>query len=165
MPQSKLREYKHLKEDWMMQHPKPWNEQTQSEYYQTIGRFIDKWLDAGRGSCLLKDKRARDIIEEAMMYFHGKRYRIHAYVIMPNHVHVLLSTWGGYDMRLIVGSWKKYSARLINKIYNRNGILWERECFDHMVRSPEAYEAKLRYIARNPKYLPAEHYTLVTEVQ
>ena len=160
LPQAKLMEYKQIKDEWLANHPKPWDEATQEEYNNTIGYKIDKWLDAGHGSCMLKDEKVRKIVEDSILHFNGEKYNIHAYVIMPNHVHVLLSPVGDNPVQSIVGSWKKFSAHEINKMLNQTGSVWERESFDRMVRNDEDFEAKFNYIEANPKNLPSSFYTL-----
>ena len=52
---------------------------------------IGNYLDAGHGDCWLREPRLAELVTEALLHFHGERYRLHAYVIMPNHVHVLLA--------------------------------------------------------------------------
>ncbi|MGM9699565.1 MAG: BREX-1 system adenine-specific DNA-methyltransferase PglX [Prevotella sp.] len=160
LPQSKLMEYKQIKEEWLAAHPKPWDDATQEEYDRIIGTKIDKWLDAGYGSCILQDERIRKIVEDSILHFNGEKYNIHAYVIMPNHVHVLLSPIGDNQVQSIVGSWKKFSAHEINKMLNQTGSVWERESFDRMVRGNEDFEAKFKYIEANPQNLPSSSYTL-----
>ena len=160
LPQAKLIEYKQIKDEWLANHPKPWNEAAQEEYNNTIGYKIDKWLNAGYGSCMLKDEKVRKIVEDSILHFNGEKYNIHAYVIMPNHVHVLLSPVGDNQVQTIVGGWKTFSAHEINKMLNQTGSVWERESFDRMVRNDEDFEAKFNYIEANPKNLPSSFYTL-----
>ena len=164
LPQTKLDEYGSKKEQWLAEHPKPWNADTKKEYEEKIGNVVDKWIDAGYGECILKDERVRNVVANAILHFNGERYDIHAFVIMPNHVHVLLSTRGDNLVQDIVGSWKKFSAHEINKMLNRQGAVWERESFDHMVRDADSYQAKLSYIVNNPASLPSDYYTLVGDV-
>ena len=160
LPQSKLFEYKKIKEEWLAAHPKPWDEATQEEYDRVIGTKIDKWLDAGYGSCILQDERIRKIVEDSILHFNGEKYNIHAYVIMPNHVHVLLSPIGEHLIQKIVGNWKVISSHQINKLRNTVGAVWEKDIFDRMVRDNEDFEAKFNYIAANPQGIPPSSYTL-----
>ena len=164
LPQTKLKEFGELKEQWMAEHPKPWDIAIQEEYKNKVGKAMDKWIDAGYGDCILKDERVRNIVADCIMHFNGERYDIHAFVIMPNHVHVLLSTRGDNLVQDIVGSWKKFSAHEINKLLGRQGSVWERESFDHMVRNGFSYKDKFDYIISNPAALPQDSYTLVGDV-
>lgn len=160
LPQTKLQEFKNAKQQWLASHPKPWDLHSQEDYSRIFGPLVEKWLDAGFGYCLLKEEKTRTIVAHAIRHFDGLRYGLHAWVIMPNHVHVLLSPYNGHLVQDIVGSWKKYTAHEINKLLKRQGSLWERESFDHMVRNAESFQAKLDYIINNPANLPPNTFTL-----
>ena len=67
---------------------------------------LDAWLDAGHGSCVLQDPRAASCIIENWRHFAGERYDLIAWVVMPNHVHVLIRVYGGMTLQRIVQSWK-----------------------------------------------------------
>ena len=160
LPQNKLDEYKAEKDEWLTVHPKPWDEQQRNEYISRFIRVVDKWIDAGYGECILTRSDARSVLAEVMMHFDGQQYLLHAYVIMPNHVHALISVGQEYTAQAIAKRWKQYSARKINELTNRSGILWETSSFDHMVRNPDEYERKLRYILENPRNLPIGAFSL-----
>ena len=160
LPQFKLQEYRQTKSQWMESHPKPWDEQTQKEYDHTFTEVMDKWIDAGYGECILKDERVRNIVAEAVMHFDGDRYNIYAYVIMPNHVHVLMSPADGNSLQGIVGGWKRYTSSQINRLLNREGSVWERECFDHLVRNADEFYAHVCYIKDNPRNMQERLFTL-----
>ena len=161
LPQSKLKEYGDIKGQWLAEHPKPWDVATKEEYENKVGSVIDKWIDAGYGECILKNKEARNIVEMSIMHFNGIRYDIHAFVIMPNHVHVLLTPRVNYPIQDIVGNWKRFSAHEINKILGRQGAVWERESFDHMVRDEDSYKKRFNYIINNPQHLSSDQFKLV----
>lgn len=57
---------------------------------QRFGNWIQDALDRGHGECLLRDSANRVIVETALRFFDGKRYALGDFVIMPNHVHVLV---------------------------------------------------------------------------
>ena len=160
LPQSKLQEYMSRKAEWLNAHPKPWSLSDQDEYDNVFGAAIDKWIDAGHGECLLKDQQARDALEDVMMLSDGQRYDIYAFVIMPNHVHVLMAPMAGNAVQDIVRAWKSASSHRINKLLNRKGTVWERDSFDHMVRNAEDFNAKLQYIADNPRGMSLDWFTL-----
>lgn len=160
LPQTKLQEFKDTKLQWLASHPKPWDLHTQEDYARTFGPKVEKWLDAGYGHCALKEEKTRAIVAHAIRHFDGLRYDLHAFVVMPNHVHVLFSPYENHLVQDIVGSWKKYTAHEINRLLKRQGSLWERESFDHMVRNAESFQAKLDYIINNPATLPPNTFTL-----
>ena len=85
-----------------------------------------------------------------MLHFDGVRYRMLAWVIMPNHVHALLETLPAFPLGGIVHSWKSFSAKQANKILGRIGPFWMRDYFDRYVRGEEHLMAAMEYIEQNP---------------
>jgi REP element-mobilizing transposase RayT len=160
LPQSKLQEYRRNKQEWLGAHPKPWDEATEQEYEESFTAVMDRWTDAGYGKCLMRTKAVRDAVADAIMHFDGDRYTIHAYVIMPNHVHVLTSPMPGFPLDKTVQSWKRYSAHDINMLTCRTGSVWESRYFDRLIRSAGDYGAKLDYIIGNPANMPPDKFTL-----
>lgn len=120
------------------------------EYRKLFGETFQEELDAGHGSCLLAKPDNAKIVGEAMEHFDGDRYLLGDYVVMPNHVHVLLVPLEGSGLTEILRSWKTFTAREINQREGRSGGLWQRESFDHIVRSKEQLRRIREYIARNP---------------
>ena len=61
-------------------------------------REFQEWLDRGQGSCWLKQSEVATIVESALRKFDGERYALGEFVIMPTHVHVLVTPLGEYDL-------------------------------------------------------------------
>ena len=99
---------------------------------------------------------ARDIVFEACRHWHGKRYTLHVVVVMPDHVHMIVTPITDYErMRIfplcqIMHTIKSYSAHEINKRLSRRGPIWQDESFDHVLRSSESLDAKIAYVLANP---------------
>jgi len=74
---------------------------------------------------------------------------VDAYVIMPDHLHMLVRIRGDARLEDLVGSLKRYTARVINAHLDRGGRLWQRAYHDRAVRCPDEYEEHLRYIWYN----------------
>ncbi len=55
-----------------------------------LRKRIEKYIDSGKGACYLRDERIARLVQDALKYFDGERYRLIAWCIMPNHVHVLI---------------------------------------------------------------------------
>ena len=72
------------------------------------------------------------------------------FIIMPNHVHVLIATNAQFELGRIVRSWKAYSAAKINALLGRRGRLWAADYFDRYVRDQAHFETTKRYIEMNP---------------
>jgi len=160
LPQTKLAELAAFKTEWLKEHPQPWNEKVKSEYSYLIGERIDEWLDAGYGGCALKDPEVRRIVTDAFLFFNEKRYILHALVVMPNHVHVLLTPAEGYDVITTIGNIKSFTATKINKLLGKSGDFWQRNSFDRMLRCADDFQAKMDYIIHNPDALSHDTYTL-----
>ncbi|MGH2587748.1 MAG: REP-associated tyrosine transposase [Dehalococcoidia bacterium] len=111
---------------------------------------IETYLDAGHGSCHLRDPRVARVVEQALLHFDGERYRLFAWVVMPSHVHALIEPFGGNPLREIVHSWKSFTAKQADRILGRNGTFWQPDYFDRVVRNAEHVERARAYIDENP---------------
>ncbi len=111
---------------------------------------IDRYLDSGRGSCVLNKAIAAQVVIDAWRHFDGQRYRLHAWVVMPNHVHVLVELLHGHRLPDIVRSWKTFTARMINRHLGRSGALWMPDYWDRFVRDEDHYRRVVNYIRQNP---------------
>ena len=120
------------------------------EYERLARQKVDDYLDAGHGSCILSDVRAASILAGALRHFDGDRYILHAWCVMPNHVHAVLTPLEGHDLSKILQSWKSYTSHEINKSFGRSGPLWQPEPYDHLVRGDADYENQVRYTLANP---------------
>ena len=113
-----------------------------------------KWhghLDDCHGQCVLRDRELREVVANAFLYFDRQRYDIERFVIMPNHVHVMIQMRRDFLLRKQLRDLLHYSAREINKQLKRDGSLWQTEPFDHVVRSEAQFGYLQRYIDDNPK--------------
>ena len=108
------------------------------------------FLDRGWGACWLKDDRVAALVEQALLIFDGARYRLHAWTVMPNHVHAMLSIAPGNPLGPIVSSWKRFTARESNILLGRTGAFWQTEYWDRFIRNEAHFAATERYIDLNP---------------
>jgi len=111
---------------------------------------IEQMIDEGRGSCLLNDSQNASIVRTALEHFDGDRYRLLAWVIMPNHVHALIEQVTGHRLGGIVQSWKSYSAKQINKNDGGRGAVWAPDYYDRYIRNEVHYANAVAYIENNP---------------
>lgn len=121
---------------------------------------IEKYLDKGIGECLLNNLKCRDIVTQALLHFDNVRYKLVSYVIMPNHVHVVLMPYGKWMVQDIIKSIKHYSALQINRLLGRVGQVWQKESFDRIIRNEEHYLNILKYIYNNPRNLTKDSFSL-----
>ncbi len=132
------------------------------EFTDRFARFWQRQLDACHGECHLRDPRLRRMVAESVLFFDRKRYSLVAFVIMPNHVHVLAGVNGRGTLQDNCRSWKHFSARRINRELGRTGRVWQSESYDHLVRTPESLGRFRDYIVANPQKagLKPDEYTL-----
>lgn len=121
------------------------------QFHKTFSREFMEYLDRGHGACALKRPDLARLVADTLLHFDGQRYLLSDFVVMPNHVHVLVCLLGDTDLVKLCFSWKKYSATRLNRALARRGRFWQEESFDHLVRSPEQFHYLRRYIADNPK--------------
>src|SRR5436190_6707508 len=81
-----------------------------------LRRRIEYYLDQGYGGCALKDIRVAAMVQESLLHFDGERYRLSAWVVMTNHVHMLLTPDRKWSLSRIMKSFKSYTAHRANKI-------------------------------------------------
>lgn len=113
-------------------------------------RRIEAYLDQNYGSTVLKNPRIAKIVQETLLKWDGERYRLIAWVIMPNHVHLLLEALSGYSIANIMHSIKSFTAHEANRILERKGHFWSKEYFDRYIRDARHFHATVRYIENNP---------------
>lgn len=113
-------------------------------------RLIHRLIDEGRGTCLLRDPQNAAIVATALEYFDGERYKLLAWVIMPNHIHAIVEQVEGYQLGRVIHSWKSFTAKQINKSLGKDGRVWARDYYDRFVRDAEHYANALFYVENNP---------------
>jgi (E)-4-hydroxy-3-methylbut-2-enyl-diphosphate synthase len=116
-------------------------------YESTVGTY----LDAGHGECHLRDERIASVIVGALRHFDGDRYRLLAWCVMPNHVHLVVQPLGEHALDDILHSIKSYTANAANKLLGRSGTFWQKESYDHLIRDGEDYRNQIRYVLENPE--------------
>ena len=152
LPGEKLRRHVEARRRFeQAQGPRPWSPEIERDYHRRFSGTVERWLDAGSGDCPLRDPGNARIVEDTLLFFDGQRYRLHAWVVMPNHVHVLFETRDEQTPSTLLQSWKGFSAREINQLRGRSGPLWQRSYFDRMIRNWPHFGRCVRYILRNPR--------------
>ena len=150
LPRVVLDNWSVSRQNWLAEHPKPWDRLTEIAHHRLFSKVIDKHLDAGKGSCLLADPRCSRILHDALLHFNGLRYEMFTFVIMPNHVHLLFQMNPAWQLEQLMHSWRRFSAREINKVRNRSGFLWQKDYHDRLIRDEIHFFNCVRYIERNP---------------
>lgn len=118
---------------------------------------------ASCGPLWLRDGRVADQVAHSLHYRNGRVFRLDAFSIMPNHVHVLFkplvakllegardADHGYYSLASIMQSLKGFTAHSCNRLLERDGEFWAHESYDHYVRDNEEWQRMVAYILNNP---------------
>jgi REP element-mobilizing transposase RayT len=114
--------------------------------FNQLRALEEEWLDAGHGACLLRNSEYRKVVSRALRFFHGERYWLSAFVLMPNHVHLTVKPGAGHELGEILGSWKSFTARQLG-----GGNVWQEESYDQIVRDTRHLYRVVRYMRNNPE--------------
>ncbi len=136
---------------WFAKHPPPWDAVTEAAYRRRFPARIEQWLDAGHGSCALRDPGCSSPVEAALRHFDGQHYALDSFVVMPNHVHLIVRLNPDLTLPEIVKSWKSFTAREINRERGNTGNLWQEGYWDRLVRDASHLFRCRDYIRRNPE--------------
>jgi len=143
---SRIRRMQEDLADWHSRHPKPWTPELETEYHRRFAWTLEAWLDEGVGTCLMSVPARRAIMEDVLMCFQGDLVEHHAWVIMPNHVHLIATPV--ISMETLVKTWKNISAHRIGR-----GNIWHEKHRDVPIRDAKHFADSVRYIRRNPVQL------------
>lgn len=121
---------------------------------------LDAILDkAETGPLWLAKPEVANLVEDALLRRYAELYRLWSYVVMVNHLHLLIRPKplqaGSKDsfvpLKTITKSIKGYTAREANRILQRTGEhFWQQESFDHWARDEEEFFRIVAYIENNP---------------
>jgi REP element-mobilizing transposase RayT len=121
------------------------------EIDRDLRRKVERYLDRGVGECHLRRPEIADIVAEALRHYDGEQYLLDDWVVMPNHVHVIIWPMPNFTLSEILKIRKCHSARQANLILGRTGeTFWQRESFDHWIRNDDEKARIRRYIRMNP---------------
>lgn len=129
--------------------PLTWHEQ--EELFRWYSTRVDQYLDAGNGDCWLGRPEIAGMVASAIQFHAGQRFDLHAWVVMPNHVHAVLHPRVDSTLSRILKGWKGFTAREANRISNRTGTtFWQVEPYDHLVRDDNDLARCCHYTTMNP---------------
>lgn len=114
-----------------------------------LRRRIERYLDVGRGECWLRRPDVAQVVQDALLHFDGERYRLLAWTIMPNHVHLIVQALG-WPLERLVHSWKSFTANQINRLLERTGAVWFPDYFDRFIRDEAHLASAVEYVHQNP---------------
>lgn len=131
-----------------------------STYYRRNLPHIEKdgasyFVNFSTRNDFLLPEEARTLIFDHCLFENGRKVHMHAFVVMPTHVHMLFTPMESgkgepYSLAEIMQGIKGASSHRVNKSLGRNGALWEAESFDRISRSDADFEYRTIYIVQNP---------------
>lgn len=115
---------------------------------------IESWLDKGIGCCALANSEMAEITQDTLKRFHGQKYLLFAWCIMPTHVHALILQKDALSR--ILQSWKSFTGRWAMANNERLGLgvtgksFWMRDYWDRYIRNEKHFYTAKDYIHHNP---------------
>lgn len=99
----------------------------------------------------LREKEVAEMVDKAILFYDQRHYDLHAFCIMPNHVHMMMTLLPDAPVLFkVMQNLKRYTAVHANKLLKRAGMFWEEESYEHIVRDEREFWNILNYILRNP---------------
>ncbi len=131
-----------------------WREELEKEVGASLDsvlrRRVEAYLDQGYGNCYLNDPRVAEMVQDSLLFYDGERCALWAWVVMPNHVHLLVTPAEGEELSVILHSLKSYTAHKANRILGRTGRFWQRESFERYICDCEHFQNVVAYIENKP---------------
>jgi putative transposase len=128
------------------------SEDDQRSFERENARKLFRCLDECHGACVLRQPLRATIVRDALLYFENQRYELGDFVVMPNHVHLLLAPRADGELEQVMQSLKRHCARQINMALKRNDAsLWQKGFYDHIVRDEADLRRCREYIRLNPE--------------
>ena len=151
VPQELLEDWVRQRNAWLAHHPQPWSQADTVEYAERFTERMDAWLDAGLGSCALREPDVRQLVEDSIIKFDGLRHDLDCLVIMPNHVHLIFKPRAGENVFQLIGGMKGFSARVCNaRLGWSKQAFWMEDSYNRIVRDYDELRAFRDYIRKNP---------------
>jgi REP element-mobilizing transposase RayT len=111
---------------------------------------VEAWLDSGHGACILREPRVAAMVQENLLHHAGSRYHLGAWVVMPNHVHVLIRVQETWPLERIVHGWKSFTGKRIKDLLGIPAPIWQGEYWDRYIRDEAHWQKTRLYIEENP---------------
>jgi REP element-mobilizing transposase RayT len=126
-----------------------WEPILSEEHESLRRRKLEAWLDRGMGECWPRQPSVATLVEKTLSQFDGIQYRLQAWVLMPNHVHLVVDV-RDTPLSQLVKRWKGGTARAANLLLGRHGTFWQGDYFDTKIRDAVHLAQAIRYVEQNP---------------
>ncbi|MCH7728393.1 MAG: hypothetical protein IH991_18235 [Planctomycetes bacterium] len=149
IPQEQLRALKRWRAIWEHSNAEPRSDEKWQELAHEITRKTEAWLDKGYGECVFGNRELADEMSKSLLHFQGERCLTSCFTVMPNHIHAVMKPLGEFELEGILESVKRFVSRKVNLLLARDGVLWESESYDRIIRDEEHLFRVVQYIGRN----------------
>jgi len=112
-------------------------------------RKLEAWLDRGHGECWLRRPDVAELVEKLLLEADGCECRMLSWVVMPNHVHLVVDVWHVPLVKL-VNDWKGKASREANNVLGRRGQFWQEDYYDTVIRDESHLKRAICYAEQNP---------------
>lgn len=129
----------------MLRYPHRWLPQWRRDVAGAV-YFVTWRLAAGQRPLA---PRERGVVSHALQHGNGAAHRLLAFVVMDDHVHVLVEPTG-IPLERLTHSWKSFTTHQLQRLHRREGPVWETGSFDRVVRNDEELRQRAEYIVGNP---------------
>jgi REP element-mobilizing transposase RayT len=119
-------------------------------FHKHFNRLFHAALDDGLGACYLNWPECLAIVQQRLLQGDGDQYQLGDFVVMPNHVHLLITPVPGSALERLLKRVKGATARRCNQLLDRTGQFWQPDSYDHIVRTLDQLLHFRQYIADNP---------------
>lgn len=149
IPLSKLKELEEI-----ALNKKNFAKTTEEKYAEQKRHFglTDDYIDKSPNEPYwLKQDNIASIVADSLHFCDDKFYKLWCFCIMPNHVHLVITTLkDAPPLYNILQKHKRHSAIQCNKLLNRSGKFWTHESYDHIIRNNDEFERIVFYTINNP---------------
>jgi hypothetical protein len=149
LPQEKIDLLNRMRSEWQRSHPKP-TEEDWDAYAREVTQRTEAWSDESFGACWFSSRVWSEELSDRLLHFQGQRYHMGCFAIMPNHCHLVMRPFDGFELENLLQSTKSLVAKKIHSANGTSGRLWQEESYDRIIRDEEHLWRVVQYIGRNP---------------
>ena len=129
--------------------PLTWHEQ--GDLFRWYSERVDRHLDCCHGECHLRRPVCADVVADALKFFNHERYELRSWIVMPNHVHVVVWPKPPHTLSKILHSWKSFTAHKLNKLLPQKVVPFcQSESYEHLIRDDDDLHRCCHYTLGNP---------------
>jgi REP element-mobilizing transposase RayT len=115
-----------------------------------LRRRIEHYLDQGYGQSFLRNPIVATTVQNDLLSYDGNALKLFAWVVMPNHLHLLATRYTDQTLAGIMQSFKSLTSHKANNLLKRIGRFWMADYFDRYIRNAEHFVRTVQYIESNP---------------